>query len=90
MKKKIVTIVLVFILLWIIAMVVDCIKVESFEKPIFSRPILATDDGGSGHYQGFGYSFDIKGNFMPEDKNPGITEYTYYLFGFKVKSDVRE
>ena len=41
-------------------------------------------DGGSGKYVGLGYSFYIEGNFMPEEKNQGVTSYRGYVFGKEV------
>jgi len=31
-----------------------------------------------------GYAFYIDGNFMPEDKDPGVREYILFLFGLPV------
>ena len=45
---------------------------------------------GSGKYIGLGYSFDIKGNFMPEDEFPGVTKWTYYLFGIELQTQIRD
>ncbi|TCK98649.1 hypothetical protein EDC19_1082 [Natranaerovirga hydrolytica] len=61
-----------------------------FEKPIFTIPIMTSDDGGSGTYQGLGYSFEIQGNFMPEDEHFGVTHFEYYWFGNLVKKGMQE
>lgn len=58
--------------------------VSSGNKPIFCIGIGTSDGGGSGLYYGLGYGFDIKGNFMPEDTDYGVTSYTMYLLFFKV------
>lgn len=90
-KKKIVLIVVgVVLTIWLIFGIIDFSKVHSFEKPIFCINTKTSDDGGSGHYIGLGYSFDIKGNFMPEDELKGITEYSYYIFGIRIESSVRD
>ena len=34
--------------------------------------------------------YDINGNFMPEDEFPGVTEYTYYILGQEISSEVRD
>ena len=68
--------------------VVDFSWVHSFERPIFCIVGETADDGDSGHYAGLGYSFDIKGNFMPEDELKGVTEYSYHLFG--IQSTIRD
>lgn len=85
MKKKIIKIVsitiAVFLVLWIIAGTVDFLRMKSFERPLFIMSTKTADDGGSGMYYGAGYSFEIEGNFMPEDELPGVTNYKYYLFG---------
>ena len=90
-KKKIVFIVVrVILAIWLVVGVIDFSRVHSFEKPIFCITTKTYDDGGSGHYVGLGYSFDIKGNFMPEDELKGVTEYSYYLFGIRVQSAIRD
>ena len=60
------------------------------EKPIFCVGAELADDGSSGRYIGLGYSFDIEGNFMPEDEFPGVTKWTFFLFGIEVQSKIRE
>lgn len=90
MKKKIFLIAVILAAVWVTAGIVDFRRVHSFEKPIFSIGVNIADDGGSGHYVGLGYSFDIEGNFMPEDELPGVTEYSFYLFGFKAASGLRD
>lgn len=91
-KKKIVLIVIRIMLsllaLWIVVGIVDFSRVNSFKKPIFCKQTLVFLDGGSGHYVGLGYSFDIKGDFIG-DNAKGVTEYSYYLFGTEVQSVIR-
>jgi hypothetical protein len=41
-------------------------------------------------YYGLGYSFEIKGNFMPEDELPGVTQYKYYIFNNSVLEGIRD
>lgn len=89
-KKKVIVCVAVVVILWIGSGVLDFFRVESFERPLFCIPTESYDDGGSGHYVGLGYSVDIKGNFMPEEELPGVTEYRYYLFGLEMKSGIRD
>ena len=91
MKKKQTIIAMTWILvLWIAIGVVDYSRVHSFEKPIFCVGTDLASDGGSGKYIGLGYSFDIKGNFMPEDEFPGVTKWTYYLFGMELQTQIRD
>ena len=90
MKKKVLIPLLIAVLLWLAAGTVDIFRVIRFEKPVFSAPCVTADDGGSGHYQGFGYSFDIEGNFLPEEEFPGVTDYTLRVFGLEVSSGTRD
>ena len=90
MKKKIIVAAVCTVVLWIAVGLVDYAKVHSFERPIFSICTEPMQDGGSGKYVGLGYSFDIKGNFMPEDELPGVTKWTYYLFGIEIESQIRD
>lgn len=89
-KKKIFWVIVILTVIWMIVGIIDFSRVHSFEKPLFSIGTKTVDDGGSGHYIGLGYSFDIEGNFMPEDELPGVIEYTFYLFGFKAASGIRD
>lgn len=88
-KVIIITLIILFVL-WITLSLVDYFRVKSFEKPIFSVPVQTADDGGSGKYQGIGYSFEIKGNFMPEDELSGVTYYEYFILGNTVKYGIRD
>lgn len=88
-KIQIILIISIFCL-WIIIGLVDFCLVKSFKEPIFCVGKNLAQDGGSGHYVGLGYSFDIKGNFMPDTEFPGVTVYTYYIFEQKVTSQARE
>ena len=90
MKKTLIKIVIVVIALWLVIGLVDYNRVYGFEKPIFCIATNTVDDGGSGHCIGLGYSFDIEGNFMPEDEFPGVTKWTYYWFGIEVQTQIRD
>ena len=90
MKKKVLIPLLIAVLLWLAAGTVDILRVAAFEKPVFSAPCVTADDGGSGHYQGMGYSFDIEGNFLPEDEFPGGTAYSLRIFGEAVSTGTRD
>lgn len=91
-KKSIIIVIALVLVLWIAIGAIDYFRVSSFEKPVFSflDTESSLDDGGSGTYKGLGYSFDIMGNFMPEDEYPGVTSYTYYVFGAKVSAGTRD
>ena len=77
-------------MLWLIVGTTDYFRVHNFEKPLFCVGTRLSDDGGSGHYVGIGYSFDIDGHFMSEDEFLGVTKYSYQIFGIHVKSDLRD
>ena len=89
-KKIIFIMVGVILAIWLVIGIVDFIRVHRFERPVFCIATELYQDGGSGHYSGLGYSFDIKGNFMPEDELKGVTEYSYYIFGIRVLSAIRD
>ena len=89
-KKKVMITIICILALWIAVGLVDYGRVHNFEKPIFCLGTELADDGGSGHYVGLGYSFDIKGNFMPDDEFPGVTKWTYRLFGIELQSQIRD
>ena len=81
----------ILVIIWGIILGIDYWRtMHHFEKPIFAMPRITADDGGSGTYSGIGYSFEIKGNFMPEDEFPGVTHGTFSLFGKNLKSVVRD
>lgn len=89
-KKKIIFIVIgVIFAIWLTIGIFDFSRVHNFKKPIFCIATELYKDGGSGHYIGLGYSFDIKGNFMPEDELKGVTEYNFYIFGIRIQPAIR-
>ena len=88
--KKALIIIALGIVLWLSMVLVDYSRAHRFEMPIFCMATEVFQDGGSGHYVGPGYSFDIKGNFMPEDEFPGVTKWTYYLFGMEMETQIRD
>ena len=81
MKKRVLIVLSIMVVLWVAVGIIDLSRVNIFEKPIFCIATNTADDGGSGHYVGLGYSFDIEGNFLPDDEFPGVTKWTYFLFG---------
>ena len=84
MVKKIVITIIIVLVLWLCVGITDFALVHNYGKPIFCIGVNLADDGGSGEYIGLGYSFDIEGNFMPEEKNQGVTSYRGYVFGEEV------
>ena len=90
MKKKTIMATACAALLWLAAGLVDYSRVHAFERPLFCICTEPLQDGGSGKYRGLGYSFAIEGNFMPDDEFPGVTKWTFSLFGIEVQSEARE
>ena len=91
MKKKPIIIAMVCaVVLWVAVGIADYALVRGFDRPVFCVCVEPMQDGGSGKYVGLGYSFDIEGSFMPDDEFPGVTRYTYYLFGVEVQTQVRD
>ena len=82
--KRIVIAILAVLVLWLCVGITDFALVHNYQKPIFCKGVDLADDGGSGKYIGLGYSFDIEGNFMPEEKNQGVTSYRGYVLGKEV------
>lgn len=91
-KHKIIfVIILLLLVLWTAAVSIDYYRVcHLFKKPCFTISTITADDGGSGKYVGLGYSFDIKGNFMPLDELKGVTNADFYLFGVHLKQVMRD
>lgn len=84
-KKKTILIIVSIICVWLLVGIVDFSLVHNYHKPIFSLLIKPEyQDGGSGHYVGLGYSFDIEGNFISESDDPKVTSYKGYIFGKEV------
>jgi hypothetical protein len=93
MSIKFILILTIIFLIWGIVTTVDYRWVaHEFKKPIFAQLNIneAKKDGGSSTYRGLGYSFVIKGNFMPEDELPGVTYAEFYLLGKMISSSIRD
>ena len=88
--KNLCVVIASLMVIWAVIGMIDFRRVHSFERPLFCIGTEIADDGGSGHYIGLGYSFDIEGNFMPEDELPGVTKYNFYVFGFQMASGIRD
>ena len=92
-RKTIVIIISIaaILIIWITMGFVDYFRVSNFEKPIFciSKESVSSDTVDFIHCQGLGYSFEIAVN-DPLDEYPGVTSYTYFLFGNEICSAVRD
>ena len=89
-KKRWAAVIGVIAALWLAAGAFDFWRVTHFERPVFCLLVNGADDGGSGQYIGLGYSFEIEGNFMPEEELPGVTRYRTDLFGIAVGAGARD
>ena len=91
-KKSIVMAILCMIVLWIAMGSVDYFRVSNFERPIFCflNKENSFDDVGYEKYKGLGYSVYMKGDFMPGNEYPGVTQYKYYIWGTKVSEGIRD
>jgi len=89
-RKRGIVVVACLVATMAIAGTVDCMRALAFERPIFARPWAMADDGGSGIYQGLGYSVEIRGIFLAVEEEPrGVTETTINLFGIPIVSAAR-
>ena len=88
--KKLFLIFIFCFLLWFACAATDLFRLNSFELPLFARPIETSDDGGSGTYKGFGWRIELEGNFMPEDEFPGVTQFEYYLGDDLIYAAIRD
>lgn len=88
--KRTFTLFIFIFLIWFACAATDLIRVNSFEKPIFARPAITADDGGSGTYKGLGWRIELEGNFMPEDELPGVTKFEYYLMDDLILAEIRD
>lgn len=92
--RKIIVIVITIaslIIMWIVMGFVDYIRVSKFEEPIFcvSRESVYNGAEDYRHCQGLGYSFEITVNDS-QAEYPGVTRYTYFIFGNEVSSGIRD
>jgi hypothetical protein len=89
--KIIRNIIWILVSLWLVMLGTDYWRTtHAFAKPVFALCTRGFDDGGSGTYTGIGYTIEIKGNFMPEDELPGVTQARFLLFGVSVSTAVRD
>jgi hypothetical protein len=92
MKNNLLGVALIILTILFIMGVADYrISMHNFKKPIFARLNIDTaiKDGGSGVYNGIGYSIEISGNFMPEDELKGSTHTRFYVLGNEICCAIR-
>ncbi|MBR1386180.1 MAG: hypothetical protein IJ568_05075 [Bacilli bacterium] len=86
-KKNILILIGILAFLWCLFLIINLCRLNNRNKPIMCIGTELKKDNGSGHYVCLGYSFDIEGNFNPEDKNYGVNKYTFYLLGIKINEE---
>lgn len=76
---------------WIMAGVIDFLRVRRFGRPIFCilTAESAVSDSGFETHTGFLYSFEIKRSFSSEDPRPSVTAYTAKIMNTPVMAAVR-
>lgn len=77
--KRIACIVLVMLIFWITAGMVDLSRVDHQKYPIFC---IETKNPHFFHYSGLGYSFDTVRHPVS-----GNIQYAFYFFGVEVKNN---
>jgi len=82
--KKSKLLLIVIIAIWLLLGIIDFSLVYNYKKPIFCINVETADDGGSEIYKGFGYSFELDENFMPEAEKTEVTSYRGYILGKEV------
>ena len=90
-KKVTILVIIVLLAMWLVMGAVDYFRVSSFEKPLFCIGKESVYKGAEDykHYQGLGYSFEVTENPF-ESEFPGVTRYTYFLFGNEMISGIRD
>ena len=95
MKKSFKIICLILCVILILGMVMTAVdycrlRYGAFEEPIFCTWDYVADGSSVRLYRGLFHKIEIRGNFMPLDEFPGVTEYTFYIFGIKVHHGIRD
>lgn len=90
-RKPFMLVIAIIAVIWGVLGAVDFFRVSRFERPLFcfSRESVYKGAEDYKHYQGIGYSFEIAANPL-ESEFPGVTRYTYFLFGKEIRSGIRE
>ena len=75
MKKKLLTVLVIVLVLWLAMFTTDFCRVSRFHEPIFVlRPVTA-DDGGSYTGQGLGYTVVVE-KYITPDGAPALESVT--------------
>lgn len=90
-KRSVIAVVVGLLILWFVVGTIDFFRVSSFERPMFCMGKESVYKGAEDYknYQGIGYSFVVAEN-SSESEFPGVTRYTYFLFGNEVVSGMRD
>lgn len=90
-RKRLLTVLIIAAALLLAAVVMGCVDydlaVNRHGRPECAVGFATYDDGGSGHYYGLGYGFEVHGNFVALDPTDyGVREWSFYILGVKVAS----
>lgn len=59
-KKALLICIGIFVISWLGIFFTDYYRCSHLEKPLFVVPVQTADDGGSGTYQGLGYTVEVE------------------------------
>lgn len=86
MKKKVLIGIIIVVVAWISMLTIDCVLPTIFDKkPIFCFSGNMEKDGGSGTYQGLGYSIKIKGFFIEKQEIYSTELNLFNIFKFELE-----
>lgn len=88
MNKKIKKIIICVLILWAGIFTTDFIRCASFMEPIFVVPVESTaDDGGSGIYQGLGYTVKVE-KYMDAEYGIVLSSVEMSVFGQVIAASI--
>ena len=87
--KGIVTFSMFFILIWTSMFITDFIRCSSLKVPIFVRESdNVADDGGSGTYNGLGYTVNLK-KYISAEYGTVLESVEMYMFGKVISASIQ-
>ena len=88
MNKKVKLIIISISILWLAVFTTDFIRCSSFLEPIFVVPIETTaDDGGSGIYQGLGYTVTVE-KYVDAEYGSVLSSVEMRVFGQVIAASI--
>ena len=79
MKKKLLTVIVIVLALWLTMFATDFLRVSRFREPIFVLRGVTADDGGSYTGQGLGYTVVVE-KYITADGAPALESVTMTVF----------